>query len=1065
MEKFLPAKLTTYDLKKHYLPTRLFKLCIFMLCLVTNFNVSAQVVNWIGGTSSDYYTKNNWSDNTIDFANFTGVTLMIGPGNPNNCVHVGGNSSNVNYRPAKLNVLSTGAFTMSGAIYPNKSDSINGTVTLNSPADLNIRDYAYIGRNNKATITINGGKLSSKYTLNIATGTSGSNATINLSGGAIYAGTDVNIANGTGLTAQVNITGGALYVPGNLNIGSAGKIYISGIGLISLTGNKVAAINTLISAGKITCTPGKTLSVVYDNTNTVVSIPQPENSMLREYPEYVILKNSVLEARISKSTSNITSLKVNGVETLNTVGTSRTGTYYDFTTSAGFETIYGATFSVKRDEQDLVDISFKRPYIPGSNATPCDADIHYVLKKDDSGIYTYSILEHQATYPAFDLGSWRQVLWIAPDPNNSNNYLCERIYADSLRNWQMPSLYDFSQASPSGIAEIVKLNTGVRAGKYDGKYEYSMPFWENPVWGHASDVNKIGTWFVNGSLEYFNEGPTYHDLNSAAGIIHSCMNGVHYNAIGMDVPNGEYWTKIYGPYLIYTSLKNTGKENWDDAKARGVAEKGQWPYSWLTSTPQYPLASGRGSVTGKFVINDSFKPGVKGQKAWVGVVIISNPEGEWQFEEKNYQYWVKTDADGNFTIPNVRPGTNYTFFGYSDGAVGDFSMANVSVTAGAATDLGTVTWNIPRNKGNLVWEIGYPNRKANEFKMGDFDYCEGFAHNKFASVFANPIEYDVAGKDWANKLPYAHSVYVNTDQTLSTWKWRLNFTLPSDIPTTGNATLTIAYAGNDHAQQWIYVNNENSTFNTYYPENGGGNGLLRQTNYAKYSTKTITIPMSRLRPGANTITLLNPSGSSTVNHLMYDYISLEADVNVAMPVSLKSFDAKADGQKVKLNWEVTSEKDNDRFEIERSADGETFATIAIIKGQGTIAHSHKYETNDNKPFNGNNYYRLIQYDFNGTRTEKGIKVVTYESLSEQQIEVFPNPNEGAFKIKLPIYSASEMMVSIVDISGREIYRTAITVGVNNNTIPIDMGFKPSAGEYILKVKGANLNLNKKIIFK
>src|SRR5687768_16669417 len=115
MEKFLPAKTTTHDLKKHYLQTRLIKLCIFMLCLVMSFKVSAQVVNWIGGTSSDYYTKNNWSNNTIDFANFTGVTLMIGPGNPNNCVHVGGNSSNVNYRPAKLNVLGTGTFTMSGA--------------------------------------------------------------------------------------------------------------------------------------------------------------------------------------------------------------------------------------------------------------------------------------------------------------------------------------------------------------------------------------------------------------------------------------------------------------------------------------------------------------------------------------------------------------------------------------------------------------------------------------------------------------------------------------------------------------------------------------------------------------------------------------------------------------------------------------------------------------------------------------------------------------------------------------------------------------------------------------
>ena len=243
----------------------------------------------------------------------------------------------------------------------------------------------------------------------------------------MYVGTDLYIANSSGTSAQLNITGGAVYIPRNLTIGTGGAIFISGIGLISVTGDKTTVINDYIAAGKITCSAGKTLSVVFDGTNTVVSIPQDPNSMLREYPTYVVLKNSVLEAVIDKSTSNITSLKVNGVETLNTVGTSRTGTYYDFTTSYGFETIFGATFSVKRDEADIVDISFKRPYAPGSNVTPCDADIHYVLKKDDAGLYTYSILEHKSEYPAFDLGSWRQVMWIAPDANNSDKSLCEKI--------------------------------------------------------------------------------------------------------------------------------------------------------------------------------------------------------------------------------------------------------------------------------------------------------------------------------------------------------------------------------------------------------------------------------------------------------------------------------------------------------------------------------------------------------------------------------------------------------------------------------------------------------------
>jgi len=838
----------------------------------------AQVTNWIGGISSDYFNKDNWSDNTINFTTMNARTLIIGPGSPNNCVHTGGNSSNVNYRPGVLNTLAGGTFTVKGALYPNNSDNLNGTIIVNAPADFNIRNNVFIGRNASAVLNVTGGKISSRLGFNLANGSAGSSADVTLSGGSLNAGTDLNIANGTGLTASLKITGGAVNVPNNLNIGAGGSVFISGIGLIKMNGDKRTQLNNHLANGKITCPVGKTLAVTYDGSATTIAIPQNTNSLITEFPEYVLLKNEFVEAKIDKNTSNITSLKVNGVETVNTIGSSRTGTYYDFTTSKGFETIFGATFSIKRDEPDFVDISFKRPYTPGVNVTPCDADIHYVLKKGDKGIYTYSILEHKAEYPTFDMGSWRQVMWIAPDSKNTSKYLCERIYVDSLRNWEMPSLYDFSQASPTGIAEIVKLNTGVRAGKYDGKYEYCSPsFWETLTYGHASNVNKIGSWFVYGSPEFFNEGPTYHDLNAAAGIIHSCMNTVHYNAQGMVVNAGEYWTKIYGPYLIYTSTEATGDANWADAKARAQKEKAEWPYSWLTNTPQYPLADQRGSVSGKFIINDPLKPNIKGANAWVGVTILSNPANQWQMEEKNYQYWVRTDANGNFSIPNVRPGT-YSFFAFSDGATGEYSQANVTVTAGVETNLGDVTWNIARDKGSLVWEIGVPNRTTDEYKFGHYEYMEGFVYNKFKDTFSNIIEYKVEDKNWAEVLPYAHSSYIGANNALSQWKWRINFNLPANTPLTGNARLTIAYAGADHAQTWIYVNNESKTFTTYFPENGGGNALLRQANYAKYSVKKIDIPMSRLKIGANVITLLMPSTSSIVNHVMYDYLSLEANI-------------------------------------------------------------------------------------------------------------------------------------------------------------------------------------------
>lgn len=862
-------------MKKNFTLTRRL-LCTVTILFIFFINHSfAQTYNWVGGVSTDFYDVNNWDNTNINFTTLNYANLTIGAGNPNNPINVGHSGNDVIAKRPGILTTNIGAnIIITGTFFPNNGTNLNGTVTVNGTANFNNRNYTYLGKTASGILNVNSGSINSNYTFYIGYG-AGGDGLANVNGGTLYANTYLEVGTGTGNPiGNLNITGGTVDVKTALNIGTNGHVYISGIGQLIVTGDKKTILENYISNGKITCPSGQSLAVVYNGARTSVTISQDPNRMIQEYSNYIILKNGILEAKIQKGTSNIMSLKINGVETLlqtNASNPTRIGSYYDLTSSAGFETIGGATFSIKEETADYIDVSFSRPYIAGVNATPVDADIHYVLKKADAGIYTYSILRHKAAYPNFDLGSWRQVLWI-------NNTVTDKICVNDLKTWNMPQPGDAWSAT--SIPEIIKIESGERAGKYDGKYEFSEALIGLKAYGHSSDKNNLGIWAVTANHEYFNSGPTHHDLNAASGIIHVCMNGVHYGSAGFNVLQGEEWSKIYGPYLIYANQNSTANANWDDAKARAAKDETEWPFAWLTNTPEYPLADGRGNITGNFTITDPSKSEVNSGAAWIGVTKLSDDSrGNWQFEEENYQYWVQTDASGNFNIKNVRPGT-YTLFAYKNGTTGEYRQETVVVTAATTTNLGNIEWVIPRANGRMIFEIGIPNRTAEEYKFGDFDYCEGFVENKFATTFTNPIEYTTEDKNWATALPYVQSAYFNADATRSVWDWNINFTLTGTIPTTGNAKLTIAYASSDHAQNWIFANGSRITPSSgYYPPNGGGNAFLRQSNHAKYGLATFDIPYSKLRAGKNTIKLQMPSTSSGSNHVMYDYISLEGDLS------------------------------------------------------------------------------------------------------------------------------------------------------------------------------------------
>jgi rhamnogalacturonan endolyase len=580
----------------------------------------------------------------------------------------------------------------------------------------------------------------------------------------------------------------------------------------------------------------------------------------------VVLGNGIVTATIAKADARVTSLVYKGNQMVDSKGL-----YWSMDGGKTYQNPTRCTYRVVTQTPAMVDVSCKHVYAKG-DPHAVDIDIHYVLRQGNTGLYAYAVLEHQPTYPELKLGEWRMVCPTAKDPANPGKWLLENIYVDQARKWEAPSPDDLKQATTQGIKEIVLLNTGVRKGQYECKYEYACEYYKVGTYGWASNARHIGQWFVLGNYEYFNDGPPQIELaaNSNGGgmLLHFGRN--HFGGSTTTIAASQPWSKIYGPFLIYINSNPAGADAcWADAQAQVAAEHSAWPYAWLTTDSHYPSAAARGTVTGKFIVSDPLKPSQTGAGAWIGVA--DTPSGtNWQAWSNGYQYWAQADANGNFTIPNVRPGI-YTLSAYVTGEVGEYTQANVNVTAGNTTALGNTTWAIAHPGRSIAWEIGIPDRSAEEFADAA-NYWVPYNYHTLRAKFPNPVEYTIGQSVASRDFPYAHSALWQLDGKTVAWPWNLHFDLPS-VPASGDATLVVAIASSISARLQVTVNG--TPLESQVPPVEGGNSLLREGVHAKYCTMSFKIPVANLKAGANTLRLLQTKLTGEQAHIMYDYLRLE----------------------------------------------------------------------------------------------------------------------------------------------------------------------------------------------
>lgn len=110
-------------------------------------------------------------------------------------------------------------------------------------------------------------------------------------------------------------------------------------------------------------------------------------------------------------------------------------------------------------------------------------------------------------------------------------------------------------------------------------------------------------------------------------------------------------------------------------------------------------------------------------------------------------------------------------------------------------------------------------------------------------------------------------------------------------------------------------------------------------------------------------------------------------VTVAVPVTFSYFEVEDN----MLSWQTASERNNDRFEVERKVDGSNqFELIGVVKGMGWSDELIDYQFVDKtRTVRANVCYRLKQVDYDGNFEYSD--AVCSSTEETQPLEVFPNP--------------------------------------------------------------------------
>lgn len=227
-----------------------------------------------------------------------------------------------------------------------------------------------------------------------------------------------------------------------------------------------------------------------------------------------------------------------------------------------------------------------------------------------------------------------------------------------------------------------------------------------------------------------------------------------------------------------------------------------------------------------------------------------------------------------------------------------------------------------------------------------------------------------------------------------------------------------------------------------------------------YFTKSLSFPQGgniTMQPGS---TLpqhsISADGGFTEYPLLSPGFPNPTALGAALPVLFTKFDAKCTNTGTLISWATAQEANTSHFEIERSTNGSSWATVGTVAAAGNSTVDRNYQQIDLN--GGTALYRIKQIDKDGqfiytnvTRTNCQVKNISSV--------IYPVPAKDILNVVIKSDRAVRTQLMVYDMQGKLVKRVDAAILSGNNNFRINLNGL-SSGDYMLRTNDAAIEINK-----
>jgi len=268
-------------------------------------------------------------------------------------------------------------------------------------------------------------------------------------------------------------------------------------------------------------------------------------------------------------------------------------------------------------------------------------------------------------------------------------------------------------------------------------------------------------------------------------------------------------------------------------------------------------------------------------------------------------------------------------------------------------------------------------------------------------------------------------------------------------------TPNIAYTcgTNSNGVKYVLLNENNGTSWLWTTANGSrfySNIALDVYSDGTTSTQQLTYIVSN---GTYTVQITDAAGCSGSAGITITNSSCPA----VLAIGTLELSAVKQNNIAVLNWSAASENTTSYFNVERSSDGLSWATIANLKAARRSSATTGYNFTDTKPLNGTNFYRITAANTNGSVTYSSVKQLQFNGV--QTLKVYPNPVQTTVNLDVASERDEKAEIIVTNMAGSKMFSTAYQLIPGLNHIVLNQVQQLAQGSYLITVltKGNTLH--------